>query len=128
VIADVRDGVRSVLELRWRRTVERAHALPAAELNRADEDGSRRRYRDLEYVRWCLVIELDGREAHRDEGRFRDRRRDNAVTVSGRMTLRYGWREVAADPCGIAAEVARVLGSQGWTGTVRPCGAACRAA
>jgi hypothetical protein len=60
-----------------------------------------------------------------DDERFRDRARDNVVTVSGRRTLRYGWREVTDDPCGVAAEVAAVLQDLGWTGSPRRCGPGC---
>jgi hypothetical protein len=126
LFTDVRHGVRSPLELRWVRTVERPHGLPTAALNRPDHDRRRLRYRDLEYAAWPLVIELDGREAHPDDERFRDRARDNVVTVSGRRSLRYGWREVTDDPCGVAAEVAAVLQGLGWTGRPRRCGPGCR--
>jgi hypothetical protein len=125
LLIDTARGVQSPLERRWVHDVEQAHGLPTAAVNRADDDG-RRRYRDAEYLPWGLVCELDGREAHPDDARFRDRRRDNQVTVSGRRTLRYGWREVVTDPCGVAAEVASVLRDLGWTGTPHPCGPDCR--
>lgn len=111
------------------RVVDRRHGLPPAERNHADvsTDG-RRRYRDVRYRRWGLVVELDGREAHPDDARFRDRCRDNRVVESGQVALRYGWREVAAMPCAIAGQVARVLSRLGWTGTPRPCGPRCEVA
>jgi hypothetical protein len=90
--------------------------------------GARRpvtRYRDVRYRPWRVVVELDGREAHPDDARFRDRLRDNAVAAGGEVALRYGWRETVADPCGVAAEVVRVLRRQGWPGTPRRCGAGC---
>jgi hypothetical protein len=130
-LADADAGVRSMLEHRWLHDVERAHGLPPSSLNRPDRevaaDGTDagRRLRDAEFVTWGLVVELDGREFHPGELRFRDRRRDNRVTATGRRTLRYGWREVAGDPCGVAAEVAQVLRLAGWAGTPRPCGPAC---
>jgi very-short-patch-repair endonuclease len=67
------------------------------------------------------VVELDGRDAHPDAERFRDRRRDNRVVVSGRLSLRYGWREISDDPCAVAAEVAAVLRHLGWVGEFRMC-------
>jgi Protein of unknown function (DUF559) len=124
LLSDVRLGLRSALELRWLTVVVRPHGLPTGVLNRADDTEPRRRYRDVEFVEWGLVVELDGRQAHPDE-RFRDRRRDNLVTVSGRRTLRYGWQELVEDPCGVAAEVAGVLRSLGWTGTPGGCGPRC---
>jgi hypothetical protein len=83
------------------------------------------RYRDIRYRPWRVVVELDGREAHPDWAAFRDRERDNGVVASGELALRYGWRETATDPCGVAAQVLRVLRQQGWTGAARPCGPGC---
>jgi hypothetical protein len=126
LLAEVEDGVRSALERRWLHRVERAHGLPPARRDQAERapDGSRR-YRDLRYHRWAVVIELDGREAHPDEEAFRDRARDNRAARSGELALTYGWREVASDPCGIAAEVGAVLTTNGWSGRLRRCGATC---
>jgi len=45
-----------------------------------------------------------------------------------RVTLRYGWREMAGDPCGVAGEVAAVLGRLGWPGRPNSCGPGCRTA
>lgn len=126
VLADVEQGVRSALERRWLNDVQRAHGLPRSVLNQGDDGEGRRRYRDVVFVEFGLVVELDGREAHPADQAFRDRRRDNLVTVGGRRTLRYGWREISQDPCGVAAEVAAVLTCLGWTGTPHPCGPTCR--
>jgi len=109
LLSDVEEGVLSALERRWLRDVARPHRLPAARLNAAEADGRRRVYRDVRFEGWPLVVELDGRTAHPDEERFRDRRRDNRVTVTGRRTLRYGWHDLVQDPCAVAAEVAAVL-------------------
>lgn len=125
LLADVRLGVRSALERRWLDDVHRPHRLPRVTLNRLDGSGSTRRYRDAEFDGWPLVVELDGREAHPQAEQFRDRVRDNRVTVSGRRTLRYGWREVVADPCGVAAELVAVLRALGWRGRPRTCGPGC---
>ncbi len=61
-----------------------------------------------------------------DEGRFRDRHRDNRATADGRATLRYGHADVFGDSCGVAAEQGRVLEDRGWTGRPRACGPHCR--
>lgn len=124
LLADADRGEVTPLEYRWVTHVERRHGLPSGVINRPDHD-LRRRYRDVEYLGWGLVCELDGRDGHPDDQRFRDRSRDNLVTVSGRRTLRYGWREIADDACGVAAEVAAVLHSQGWPDAPRRCGPAC---
>lgn len=126
VLADVERGVCSALERRWLRDVERAHGLPAAVLNRREDTGPGREYRDAEYVEFGVVIEMDGREAHPVEEAFRDRRRDNRVAVSGRQSLRYGWHEILQDPCGVAGEVALILRASGWKGSPHPCSPTCR--
>jgi hypothetical protein len=126
VLDDAGQGVQSALERRWLTDVERRHGLPRGERNAADTgDDGRRRYRDVRYRGWRLVVELDGREAHPDWARFRDRSRDNASALGGDVTVRYGWREVAADPCGVAAQLVTVLRLQGWAGTPRRCSPDC---
>jgi hypothetical protein len=129
VLEDVVTGVRSALEREYLRTVERAHALPAGRYDAAEDvverRRRRRRYRDVTYEPWALVAELDGAEAHPPEKRHREHRRDNAVTVSGRSSLRYGWRDVAGDPCAVAQEVSDALRVRGWGGRAQPCGPRC---
>ncbi|HEY6797509.1 MAG TPA: type IV toxin-antitoxin system AbiEi family antitoxin [Kineosporiaceae bacterium] len=129
VLAEAAEGVRSALEHRYLRQVERAHGLPRALRNAARPGPSGgTEYPDLRYDPWRVTVELDGAVAHPAEHAFRDRARDNRGVVAGRATLRYGWREVAHDPCGVAAEVAAVLTSRGWTGRARACGRGCGAA
>ncbi|WP_158220464.1 type IV toxin-antitoxin system AbiEi family antitoxin domain-containing protein [Kineosporia sp. A_224] len=129
VLEDVVTGVRSALEREYLRRVERAHRLPAGDYNPVERIVERRRertrYRDVRYGVWALVVELDGAEAHPPEEQSRDDGRDNAVTRSGRSSLRYGWRPVADDPCTVAAEVAESLRARGWGGRPSPCNPAC---
>jgi len=137
VLSDVTDGVQSALERRYLRDVERAHGLPSAERNKAEIDraaggqvaGRRQTYRDVRYVPYRLVVELDGRAAHPDDQRERDDIRDNSlVEDEGTRTLRYGWRSVASRSCETARQVSLLLTSGGWTGRPRRCGPACRLA
>lgn len=128
VLVDVGDGVHSPLERRWARNVERSHGLPRGERNRPEGAAGRRRYRDVRYRAWATTVELDGRAAHPDDERERDRARDNATAEDGDVTLRYGWGPVAGDACGCAAQLVRVLRSRGWTGTPRRCGPTCAVA
>ena len=87
--------------------------------------GGGRWYRDVRYRPWRVIVELDGRAAHPMDRAFRDMRRDNTAALAGETTLRYGWRDVAGDPCGVAAQVGAVLRLGGWTGRPQPCGANC---
>ena len=125
VLDDVRDGVQSALERRWRRDVEQAHGLPAGKRNHCDGPRGRRRYRDVDYDGFTTVVELDGNAAHPIEDRELDRARDNEVAESAQVTLRYGWKSVAGSPCATAAQVGRVLASRGWQGHLRRCGPGC---
>lgn len=119
-------GDHSVLEFRYHRDVERAHRLPesARQVAFTTRDGRRGR-RDRVYSEHGVVIELDGRLAHRPEDKWRDKTRDNAAAVAGKQTLRYGWAQVKWQPCATAAEVARVLRLHGWDGRPRPCSPGC---
>lgn len=125
MLGDVAAGAESPLELCHLRSVERAHALPRGHRQRRVA-GGRVVWVDVDYTGFRLRVELDGRVGHADEGRFRDRHRDNRATTDGHATLRYGHADVFGDPCGVAAEQARVLRDRGWTGAPRACGSGCR--
>lgn len=126
VLTEVQEGVQSMLERRYLRHVERPHGLPSGARNRAERDGNRgNRYRDVRYSPWTTVVELDGRAAHPPDEQFRDHRRDNAVSLAGNAVLRFGWRDVAVNPCAVAADVVAMLRSRGWRGTPTACGSAC---
>ncbi|MBB5790604.1 type IV toxin-antitoxin system AbiEi family antitoxin domain-containing protein [Jiangella mangrovi] len=124
MLTDVAEGAQSPLELRHLRRVERAHGLPTGCRQRRVA-GRRVIWIDVDYEQYRVRVELDGRVGHTGEGRFRDHQRDNRATVDGHATLRYGHADVFTDPCGVAAEQARVLTARGWTGTPRSCRPGC---
>ncbi len=127
MVSEVRDGVQSALELRYVRRVEGAHGLPRGQRNLAEGRRGRRRYRDVRYLAYRLVVELDGQAAHPEDKREDDDLRDNELVLDeATRTLRYGWRSVTALPCETASQVARLLRSGGWPCTPRRCGPACR--
>lgn len=113
LVDEVDAGIHSPLEWRYLVDVERAHGLPRAV--RQLRIGSR--YADAAYVEFAVLVELDGVAWH---DAVRDRRRDNDRAPVW-VTLRYGWAEVVTDPCRVAREVAAVLASKGWTGSIRGC-------
>jgi hypothetical protein len=131
VLRDAADGVHSFLEQTYLRRVERAHGLPAGSRQVRDAaDPSRQPgrvvYRDVEYVPYDLIIELDGQTGHVDAAsRWRDMTRDNAATLSGKLTLRFGY-QLVSQPCATAAQVAAALRLRGWPGTARPCSPTCQ--
>jgi hypothetical protein len=119
-------GDHSVLEFRYHRDVELAHGLPepARQVPFAGPGGRRGR-RDRVYEAYDVVVELDGRLAHRAEDKWRDKARDNAAAADGQQSLRYGWEQVRWKACATAAAVARVLRRHGWDGWPRPCSPGC---
>ena len=77
------------------------------------------------YDEYRLIVELDGKVAHPDDGRWADISRDNAAAATGRMTLRYGFGDLAEDPGVVAAQVADVLHLRGWPNSPRRCSPQC---
>jgi len=125
VLAAAGDGIHSVLEYRYLRDVERAHGLPRSRHQvRVVIDG-RVVYRDAYYDKYKLAVELDGRNAHQDDDRWRDNHRDILAGTQGVQTCRYTWRDVYSHPCETAALQAQILRRRGWPGTPKPCSADC---
>ena len=125
-LADIEEGVRSLLEHRYVHRVERAHRLPSAKRQVTSVAGKSRRYLDNLYEEFGVAAELDGRAAHPAQERWRDIHRDNASAGLGIITLRYSWADVTEHACEVAAEIATVLQRRGWLGRPRPCGPQCR--
>jgi very-short-patch-repair endonuclease len=124
-LADIRDGVHSLLEFRYVHNVERAHGLPRAVRQVKIVRGIRTGYLDNLYDEYRLCVELDGRAAHPDDRRRMDIQRDNASAAEGRATLRYNWADVSARPCSTAWQIARTLRRGGWPARPHPCGPNC---
>lgn len=118
VLGDVAGGVHSHLEQRFQTFVEQAHGLTGLQRQMRVSPGE---YTDVIFEEFGLIVELDGRLGHDGRHAFRDRRRDNRNARSGWATLRYGWDDVVADPCGVLREIVEVLRARGWRGDVRRC-------
>ncbi len=118
MVGVVHDGVRSPLELRWVRCVERPHRLPRPTRPYVLPDGTEA---DGAYEEFRVLLELDGRRWHDGERRFRDWRRDNGNSEADWLTLRYGWPDVVGGSCGTAGNLARVLQRRGWTAQLQRC-------
>jgi hypothetical protein len=126
-LRDVDQGVRSNLEFRYVREVERPHGLPRARRQVRMVRSGRVCYLDNLYSAYAVGVELDGLVAHPPGERWRDFRRDNAGAADGIITLRYGWADVTGQPCEVASQVAAVLRRRGWVGSPRTCGSSCAA-
>ena len=120
LLAEVGEGAESPLELRYLRDVERRHGLPGGQRQRRTVSPGRR---DVLYPGYGVVVELDGRLGHEGEARFRDMDRDNAALLEQLVTMRFGFGDVAGEPCRVAAQVAHLLGQRGWPGPIRRCAA-----
>ncbi len=125
-LAEVGDGVHSVLEHRYIRDVERPHGLPAARRQAKAVRAGRTEYRDHLYQDYGVAVETDGAAAHPESARWRDIARDNAAASTGIITLRYSWFDVTRRPCLVAAEIVAVLSTRGWPGTPARCGPSCQ--
>jgi hypothetical protein len=83
-------------------------------------------YRDVDYRRYGMVVELDGRVGHFfNEERWDDMDRDIDLALEDRLAIRVGWRHTEEQPCRTAGRVGRLLQLRGWPGSVRSCGPAC---
>ncbi|GAA1393593.1 hypothetical protein GCM10009599_16780 [Luteococcus peritonei] len=126
VLTDLLDdaqGLESPLEVLYRERVEKAHGLPTGtrQVRRA---GGRA---DVLYEEFGLLCELDGRLHDLTSAVFRDLRRDNAASVDGLWTHRYGYHDVYGQACETAFQVATKLHQLGWQGMGHPC-PSCRSA
>jgi len=118
MVEEVAAGAESPLEVRYVREVERRHRLPPA---RRQGNPSAVGRVDSWYAEYGVIVEVDGRRYHDGLAASGDSVRDNAHIEAGIVTLRFSWRQVAGDPCAVAAQVARVLRLGGWSGDLAPC-------
>jgi hypothetical protein len=128
LIAEIKGGATSPLELDGVQMVLRAHGLPEGRGQvRESQDGATV-LRDRVLEPFGIVVEFDGRRGHADpSGKLRDHRRDNFVAVGGRVPLRFGWDDVHEESCECAAQIASVLAARGWRDSPQACGELCRA-
>jgi predicted transcriptional regulator of viral defense system len=120
-LGDAANGALSVLEYRYVHRVEHPHGLPTARRQARVRQRSGNRYLDNLYEDYGVCVELDGTAAHPEDEQWRDKRRDNANTVSGLVTLRFGILELGSHRCESASQVSMLLRGHGWAGLPRPC-------
>lgn len=126
-LADVAEGVHSLLEYRYVTRVERAHGLPRAIRQVKRAHGPRSTYIDNLYDEYDVCVEVDGTTAHPTDERWKDVERDNVNTARGSATLRFGWPQVTQHGCDSAVLLSDTLRDGGWPGSLRPCSAGCPA-
>ncbi|GAA1890817.1 type IV toxin-antitoxin system AbiEi family antitoxin domain-containing protein [Lapillicoccus jejuensis] len=119
-LVDVGDGAQSVLELRYLRDVERAHALPSGVSQQPTAGGWR--HHDRGYPDQRVLVELQGLAFHGTAAaQVRDGRRQRDSLQEGWVTVPAFWSDVAGSPCALAGEVGALLSRRGWSGRVRRC-------
>jgi hypothetical protein len=123
LLGDLEAGACSVLERGYLQLVERAHGLPTAGRQVFDRVASGVCYRDVVYVAFGVVVELDGRAFHDNaRARERDLDRDLAAAVEREaVTLRVGYGQVFTRGCATARSIGVILRRRGWTGEVMKC-------
>lgn len=126
LLDDVATGAYSYLEVHYLRDVERPHGLPTGRRQRRVKPGRHPSFRDVEYLGFDVIAELDGRLGHEDlTERSGDMQRDNDATRNGSRTARIGYHQVMSRCCDTAQVVVDLLRLGGWPGRPRPCGPAC---
>ncbi|MFI7066966.1 hypothetical protein ACIBL3_38620 [Kribbella sp. NPDC050124] len=125
IIQDAAAGVQSLLEHTYLTRVERAHGLPDAARQVRATRGTAVNYRDVDYLAYDLIVELDGRAGHADAASsWRDMHRDDVATLQGKTTLRFGY-QLVTDPCTAASQIGAALALRGWPGPLTPCSPTC---
>ena len=126
VLADVAVGAYSYLEVHYLREVERPHGLPTGSRQRRVLVGRRPYLRDVEYIGYDVVAELDGRLGHEGfSSRADDMDRDTDTSLTGARTARIGYTQVMTRACATAQRVANLLRRGGWAQRARRCGPGC---
>ena len=121
VLTDVQGGTCSVLEHGYLTRVEQPHGLPIARRQLRDSTHGPV-LRDVVYVPFDQVVELDGRMFHDSAARRdADLDRDLDAAISGQSTVRLGWGQVYGRPCATAVRIGMLLNTRGWSGHVRAC-------
>lgn len=121
VLEDLEHGTCSLLEHGYLTRVERPHGLPTAARQLRDSTKGPL-YRDVAYVPFDQLVELDGRLWHDGAAqRDADMDRDLDAAVDRLNTVRVGWGQVFDRPCATAARIGVLLRARGWLGHTTPC-------
>lgn len=113
---DVDGGAQALSEIDFL-ALARTYRLPPPDRQvvRRDSRG-RRRWLDVCWDRYGVVVEIDGMWHMEAAQWWADLRRDNELTVGGELVLRYPAYVVREEPDVVAAQVRALLRSRGWAG------------
>ena len=123
ILRDLDAGACSVLEHAYLTQVERAHGLPRAERQLRGATAGRTAWRDVVYLTFQTIVELDGRAFHDTaRGRDGDFERDlEAAAAGGFLTIRLTYGQVLRTGCRTARLVGALLQRRGWQGAPNRC-------
>lgn len=113
---DVDGGATALSELDFARLCRRHHLpAPSRQAVRTDRQG-RRRYLDVYWDTYHLVVEVDGRWHMEAAQWWSDMWRDNELHVGGDTVLRYPSFAVRENEEQVAEQVRQMLRRLGWRG------------
>ena len=114
VLADIEGGAESLAEIDFA-SLCRGAGLPAPSRQRVRTDSTgRRRYLDVAWDQFRLVVEIDGM-FHMELARWMDDSfRGNEISLDGRVLLRFPALVLRTDPERVLTQVRQGLISAGW--------------
>jgi hypothetical protein len=115
-LADIEGGAQALSELDFTRKVVRAFCLPEPERQSARRDSrGRRRFLDVVWDRWKIVVEIDGAQHTEDPlQRWDDMERDIDLQIEGYRVLRFPAWVVRTHPEFVARKILESLQSAGY--------------
>ncbi|WP_254909722.1 DUF559 domain-containing protein [Micromonospora sp. NBS 11-29] len=113
---DAAGGAHSLAELDFLDLVRRAGLPePSRQVVRRDAAG-RRRYLDVWFERWRVLVEIDGGQHLDPRTAWADMRRQNDLWAPGDRVLRFPAWAVRRDPVTVITQLKAALLSAGWSG------------
>lgn len=113
-IDDIEGGAHALSEINFAHLLRR-YGLPepTRQVMRRDKDG-RRRWLDVFFEEWGLVVEVDGCWHMEAQTWWADMLRDNEITLEGHRVLRFPAFAVREQPELVARQITQALHAAGW--------------
>ncbi|MGI5147067.1 DUF559 domain-containing protein [Plantactinospora sp. CA-294935] len=112
--ADARVGAESVAESDLLRLCRREGLPPPSRQVRRTDSRGRRRYLDVYFEQWKVMVEIDGAQHLEVRHWWADMRRQNDLWISGIRILRFPAWLVRDRPAEVAAQLRAALLAAGW--------------
>jgi len=114
VALEAAGGAQSLPELDYARLARRAGLPePNRQVIRVDAHGHRR-YLDVRYDKWRVVVEIDGGQHIEPAAWWADMKRQNDLWISGERVLRFPAWVIREQPDQVIAQVRAALSAAGW--------------